>query len=44
MTVQKVKMVVLGDSGTGKTSIAVRYARGEFDPHLFNSLFQVKYH
>ena len=38
MTVQKVKMVVLGDSGTGKTSIAVRYAKGEFDPHQKQTL------
>ena len=38
MTVQKVKMVVLGDSGSGKTSIAVRYAKGEFDPHQKQTL------
>ena len=40
MTIQKVKMVVLG----GFRDIAVRHAKGEFGPHLFSSLFQVKYH
>ena len=32
VTVHKVKTVVLGDCAVGKTSIALRYAKGEFDP------------
>ena len=32
VTIYKAKLVVLGNMGVGKTAIAHRYAKGEFDP------------
>lgn len=43
VTIHKAKLVVLGNMGVGKTAIAHRYAKGEFDPihtHTIAGIFR----
>jgi small GTP-binding protein len=35
---ESIKIVLLGESGTGKTSIIAQFTRGEFDPNVVTSI------
>ena len=35
---ESIKIVLLGESGTGKTSIIAQFTRGEFDPNVLTSI------